>query len=82
MDTRYTPVEDGDRTAEWFHQSPGTVSTFRTGWMEYEVKPFFQCYPVVNARLEVLPLQSEDGEDSRNGPAVHRLKLELDHPAL
>ncbi|MFA6111250.1 MAG: hypothetical protein WDA75_21035, partial [Candidatus Latescibacterota bacterium] len=57
----YHGERDGDRTAEWFHQSPGTVSTFRTGWMEYAVKPFFQCYPVVSARLEVLPLQSEDG---------------------
>jgi hypothetical protein len=57
----YHGERDGDRTAEWFHQSPGTVSTFRPGWMEYEVRPFFQCYPVVTARLEVMPLQSDDG---------------------
>ncbi len=57
----YHGERDGDRTAEWFHQSPGTVSTFRPGWMEYEIRPFFQCYPVVTARLEVLPLQSDDG---------------------
>lgn len=57
----YAGEKGGDRTAEWFHQSPGTVSTFRPGWMEYGVRPFFQCYPVVDARIAVLPLQSCDG---------------------
>jgi len=32
----------------------------RTGWMEYAVKPFFQCYPR-SAPAWSSPLQSEDG---------------------
>lgn len=51
----------GERTSQWFHESPGTESTFRNGWMEHRVWPFFQCFPRVEAVLEVLPIQSHDG---------------------
>ncbi len=53
--------DDGDRTSQWFHHSEGTVSTYRNGWMEYDLQPFFQCFPQVKAHVEVLPLQEADG---------------------
>ena len=52
---------EGDRSSKWFHHSEGTVSTFRNGWMEYQIQPFFQCFPQVKAFVEVLPLMPEDG---------------------
>lgn len=51
----------GDRTAGWFHEMPGTVATYREGWMEYRVSPFFQCFPRITAAIEVFPLRSLDG---------------------
>jgi hypothetical protein len=50
-----------DRFSQWFHQSRGTVSTFRNGWMEHIVRPFFQCAASVEAAIEVLPLSPEAG---------------------
>lgn len=57
----YAGEQDGDRTAGWFHEMPGTVATFREGWMDYRVSPFFQCFPRVTARIEVLPFRESDG---------------------
>lgn len=58
------PVVGGateDRFSQWFHKSRGTVTTFRNGWMEYDVRPYFQCAATVRAEIEVLPLQAEAG---------------------
>lgn len=57
----YAGEDDGDRYSQWFHESPGTVSTFRNGWMEHEIWPFFQCSPSVRAEIKVLPLMPEAG---------------------
>ncbi len=51
----------GDRYSEWFHESEGTVATYKNGWMEYEISPFFQCFPSVTAKIEVLPINTENG---------------------
>lgn len=51
----------GDRYSQWFHEAEGTVTTFRNGWMEYELRPFFQVFPHTEVALKVLPLQSEPG---------------------
>ena len=52
---------DGDNTSKWLHESEGTVSTYRNGWMEYEIAPFFQCFPAVKIFMQVLPLLSQPG---------------------
>jgi hypothetical protein len=57
----YTGDQDGDRTSQWFHEAEGTVATFRPGWMEYEIRPFAQCFPHVQAFVQVLPLCPDDG---------------------
>ena len=57
----YDGDKGGDRTAQWFHESEDTMATFKHGWMEYEIRPFFQCGPIVHAVLEIIPLQTEDG---------------------
>ena len=51
----------GDRVSQWFHEAEGTISTFRDGWMEHEVRPFFQTFPRVQAFIQVLPICTEDG---------------------
>ena len=51
----------GDRYAQWFHEAEGTITTFRNGWMEYDLQPFFQVFPQVKVFMQVLPLQSEPG---------------------
>ncbi|MEN6453491.1 MAG: DUF4450 domain-containing protein [Prolixibacteraceae bacterium] len=51
----------GDRYSEWFHESESTVATYKNGWMEYEISPFFQCFPRVTAKIEVLPIDTENG---------------------
>jgi len=53
--------DSGDCSSQWFHEAGGTVSTFRNGWMEYEVQPLLQWFPRVKAFVEVLPLMPEDG---------------------
>ncbi|NLX04060.1 MAG: hypothetical protein GXY33_02830 [Phycisphaerae bacterium] len=57
----YQGERDGDRYGQWFHESPGTISTYRNGWTEHQVRPFFQCFPRVEALIEVLPLQEHAG---------------------
>jgi len=57
----YAGEQDGDRYSQWFHDSPGTVSTFRNGWMEHEIWPFFQCSPSVRVKVKVLPLMPDAG---------------------
>jgi hypothetical protein len=51
----------GERYSEWFHESESTVATYKNGWMEYEISPFFQCFPSVTAKIEVLPMNTENG---------------------
>ena len=51
----------GDRYSEWFHESESTVATYKNGWMEYEISPYFQCFPSVTAKIEVLPINTENG---------------------
>lgn len=51
----------GDRYSQWFHEAEGTITTYRNGWMEYEIQPFFQCFPSVKVFAQVLPIQSEPG---------------------
>jgi hypothetical protein len=51
----------GDRYSEWFHESESTVATYMNGWMEYEISPYFQCFPSVTAKIEVLPINTENG---------------------
>jgi len=60
-DFYYFGEPDGDRTSQWFHWSGGTVSTFRNGWMEYEIRPYSYSFPRVQAWMKVLPLQSHAG---------------------
>jgi hypothetical protein len=57
----YTGDQDGDRTSQWFHEAEGTVATFRHGWMDYEIRPFAQCFPHVQVCIQVLPLEPDDG---------------------
>lgn len=57
----YTGDQDGDRTSQWFHEAEGTVATFRPGWMDYAIRPFAQCFPHVQAFVQVLPLNPDDG---------------------
>lgn len=45
----------------WFHECRDTVATYRNGWWEYEVHPFLAYAPDVRARIEILPLNPEDG---------------------
>jgi hypothetical protein len=61
----------GDRYSEWFHDSEGTVATYKNGWMEYEISTYYQCFPRVTAKIEVLPINTE------NGFLVH-LKVQTD----
>jgi hypothetical protein len=56
-----TPLERGERYSQWFHQNEGTVTTYRNGWMEYEISSFAQCFPRVTAKIEILPITTEDG---------------------
>jgi hypothetical protein len=51
----------GDRYSQWFHESEGTITTFRNGWMEYEMRPFFQVFPQTRVDIRVLPIQSAPG---------------------
>jgi len=57
----YTPGSDLPRYSAWFHQMGGTLSTFRNGWMEYDLNTYLQCFPVARVNLEVLPLESDAG---------------------
>ncbi len=56
-----TPADRGERYSQWFHQNEGTVATYRNGWMEYEINTFAQCFPRVTAKIEVLPITTENG---------------------
>ncbi len=56
-----TPVKRGERYSQWFHENQGTVATYKNGWMEYEISTFAQCFARVTAKIEVLPINSEDG---------------------
>ena len=53
--------QDGDHSSQWFHEADGTVSTFRNGWMEYEIRPSLPVFPTVEAFVEVLPLAPDAG---------------------
>lgn len=57
----YAGDQDGDRTSQWFHEAEGSISTFCNGWMEYEIRPFAQCFPHVQAFIQVLPICTDDG---------------------
>jgi len=61
----------GDRYSEWFHESECTVATYKNGWMEYDISSYYQCFPRITGKIEVLPLNSD------NGFLVH-FKLETD----
>ncbi|MGV8138255.1 MAG: DUF4450 domain-containing protein [Mangrovibacterium sp.] len=56
-----TPNKRGERYSQWLHENQGTVATYRNGWMEYEISTFSQCFARVTAKIEVLPINSEDG---------------------
>ncbi len=56
-----TPAHRGERYSQWFHQNGGTVATYKNGWMEYEINTFAQCFPRVTAKIEVLPITTDDG---------------------
>ncbi len=60
-DYYYFDEKDGDRTSQWFHWSGSTITTFRNGWMEYEVRPNSVSFPQIKAQMRVLPLQSHSG---------------------
>ena len=55
------PFKRGERYSQWFHENQGTVATYKNGWMEYEISPFTQCFARVTAKIEVLPINTEDG---------------------
>jgi len=57
----WSPVARGERYSQWFHDNQGTVARYRNGWMEYELSTFAQCFPRITARIEVIPLNPEDG---------------------
>jgi len=63
MTPGFSNVRDsaGDLVSQWFHDTMGTVSTFRNGWMEYEIQPHFQHLDQVKVSMKVLPLMPEDG---------------------
>lgn len=45
----------------WFHECRDAVATFHGSWWEYELSPLLLSAPEVDASVEVLPLQAEDG---------------------
>lgn len=45
----------------WFHECRDVVATFHGSWWEYELSPLLLSAPEVDANVEVLPLQAEDG---------------------
>lgn len=55
------PTKQGERYSQWFHKNEGTVATYKNGWMEYEINTFAQCFARVTAKIEVLPINTDDG---------------------
>ncbi len=55
------PTKRGERYSQWFHKNEGTVATYKNGWMEYEINTFAQSFARVTAKIEVLPINTDDG---------------------
>jgi hypothetical protein len=56
-----TPAPRGERLSQWLHDNQGTVSTYKNGWMEYNISTYAQSFPRITADVEVLPLNPDDG---------------------
>ncbi len=50
-----------DNYSRWFHTASDVVSSWRHGYMEYELAHFSPWFPETRTRLEVYPLQEHDG---------------------